>query len=233
MFQGVCFGFSDITLVFLLLFSVTGSLVMDHRRDTEDGQRRNKDILEMLHINKVSASHQAKPHPYMRGIYQQLDSLENQDFGGSDGTVVQSFRSVVGPHQAPSGWIWFNASGLNPSMLAAELVMYRKTLHPNPISITVALHSASAFKGTLVENPATEERQLTLDQQSSSGYDVFDVSAVMPIKPLEVVGFQLRYTDETGSLVLHEALTQSLYCLKRGSLREPLLVLYQSHPHHS
>lgn len=96
MFQGVCFGFSDITFVFLLLLSVTGSLLMDHRRDTEDDQGRNKAILEMLHINKVSASHHAKPHPYMREIYQQLDSLEAQDFGGSDGTVVQSFRSVVG-----------------------------------------------------------------------------------------------------------------------------------------
>ncbi|KAM8897453.1 uncharacterized protein AB9W97_008850 isoform 2-T2 [Spinachia spinachia] len=213
--------------------SIVGLQLMDHRSYTEDYRGRNKAILEMLHINKVSASHQAKAHPYMRGLHRQLDSPEARDFGGSDGTVVQSFRSVLGPHQAPSGWIWFNASGLNPPMLAAELVMYRKTLHPNPISITVALHSASAFKGTLVENQVMEERQLTLDQQSSSGYDVFNVSAVLLVKPLAVVGFQMRYTDNTGSLVLHEALTQSLYCLKRGSLREPLLVLYQSHPLYS
>ncbi|KAM6894170.1 uncharacterized protein PEZ65_021846 [Lycodopsis pacificus] len=205
---------------------------MDHRRDTENDQERNKAILEMLNINKVSASHQAKPHPYMRGIYQRLDSLEAQDFGSSDGTLVQSFRSVVGPHQAPPGWIWFNVSGLNPSMLGAELVMYRKTLHPNPISVTVALHCVTASQGALAESPALEERLLTLDQRSSSGYDVFDVSAVLPVKPLEVVGFQLRYTDESGSLVLHEALTRSLYCLNRGSLSEPLLVLYQSHPLH-
>ncbi|XP_039679212.1 uncharacterized protein LOC120573508 isoform X1 [Perca fluviatilis] len=228
MFRGVCLGLFYIVLVFLLLCSVTGLHLMDHRRDAEDDQERNKAILEMLHINKVSASHQAKPHPYMRGIYQRLDSLEAQDFGSSDGMLVQSFRSVVGP----PGWIWFNVSGLNPSMLGAELVLFRKTLHPRPISVTVTLHSVTASQGALKERPALEERLLTLDQRSSSGYDVFDVSAVLPVKPLEVVGFQLRYTDESGSLVLHEALTQTLYCLNRGSLSEPLLVLYQSHPLH-
>lgn len=96
MVRGLCFGLFDITLVFLLLCSVTGLLLMDHRRDAEDDQELNKAILEMLHINKVSASHQAKPHPYMRRIYQRLDSLEAQDFGSSDGTLVQSYRSVVG-----------------------------------------------------------------------------------------------------------------------------------------
>lgn len=89
-------GCFDVTLVFLLLCSVTGLLLMDHHRDAEDNHERNKAILEMLHINKVSASHQAKPHPYMRGIYQRFDSLEAQDFGSSDGTLVQSFRSVAG-----------------------------------------------------------------------------------------------------------------------------------------
>uniref|UniRef100_A0A3B4TCE7 TGF-beta propeptide domain-containing protein n=1 Tax=Seriola dumerili TaxID=41447 RepID=A0A3B4TCE7_SERDU len=171
----------------------------------------------MLHINKVSASHQAKPHPYMRRVYLRLDSLEAQDFGRSDGTLVQSFRSVV--DEAPPGWIWFNVSSLNPSMLGAELVLFRKTLHPRPLSVTVTLHSVTASQGALQESPALEERLLTLDQRPSSGYDVFDVSAVLAVKPVEVVGFQLRYTDESGSLVLHEALTQSLYCLSRGSLR--------------
>uniref|UniRef100_A0A667Y2U7 TGF-beta propeptide domain-containing protein n=1 Tax=Myripristis murdjan TaxID=586833 RepID=A0A667Y2U7_9TELE len=179
----------------------------------------------MLHINKVSASHQAKPHPYMRQVYQLLDSLEAQDLGKSDGTLVQSFRT-----HAPPGWIWFNVTNLNPSMMGAELVLFRKTLHPRPISVTVALHSLTGSEGTLKESPALEERLLTLDQRPSSGYDVFDVSAVLAAKPLDVVGFQLRYTDESGSLVLHEALTQSLYCLNRGSLSEPLLVLYQAHP---
>ncbi len=96
MFQRVCLGFFDVTLVFLLLGSVTSLLLMDHRRDAEDDHELNKAILEMLHINKVSASHQAKPHPYMKRIYQHLDTLEAQDFGSSDGTLVQSYRSVVG-----------------------------------------------------------------------------------------------------------------------------------------
>ncbi|XP_051284919.1 uncharacterized protein LOC127379417 isoform X1 [Dicentrarchus labrax] len=232
MVRGVCLGFFDVTLVFLLLCSVTGLLLMDQRRDAEDDRGLNKAILEMLHINKVSASHQAKPHPYMRRIYQRLDSLEAQDLGSSDGTLVQSYRSVAGSHHAPPGWIWFNVSSLSPSMLGAELVLFRKTLHPRPLSVTVTLHSVTASQGGLEESPALEERLLTLDQRPSSGYDVFDVSAVLAVKPLEVVGFQLRYTDESGSLVLHEALTQSLYCLNRGSLSEPLLVLYQAHPLH-
>uniref|UniRef100_A0A7N6FL47 TGF-beta propeptide domain-containing protein n=1 Tax=Anabas testudineus TaxID=64144 RepID=A0A7N6FL47_ANATE len=175
----------------------------------------------MLHINKVSASHQAKPHPYMKKVYQHLDSLEAQDFGRSDGTLVQSFRSV-----APPGWIWFNVSNSNPSMMGAELVLFRKTLHSSPLSVNVTLHSVTASQqGALKESPALEERQLSLDQRPSSGYDVFDVSAVLDVKPLEVVGFHLRYTDETGSLVLHDALTQSLYCLNRGSLTAPHLTV--------
>ncbi|KAK5876248.1 hypothetical protein CesoFtcFv8_027238 [Champsocephalus esox] len=232
MFRGFLGGFFDVMLAGLLLCSATGLLMVDQRRDAEEDQERNKAILEMLHINKVSASHQAKPHPYMREIYQRLDSLEVQDFASSDGTLVQSFRSVVGPHYALPGWIWFNVSSLDPSMLGAELVLFRKTLHPRPISVTVTLHSVTAWQGALKESPALEDRLLSLDQRASSGYDVFDVSAVLPVKPLGGVGFQLHYTDERGSLVLHEALTQSLYCLNRGSLREPLLVLYQSPPLH-
>lgn len=96
MVRGVCLGFFDVTLVFLLLCSVTGLLQMDQRRDAEDNQEHNKAILEMLHIDKVSASHQAKPHPYMKRIYQRLDALEAQDLGSSDGTLVQSYRSIVG-----------------------------------------------------------------------------------------------------------------------------------------
>ncbi|XP_038587621.1 uncharacterized protein LOC119912485 [Micropterus salmoides] len=232
MAQGVYLGFFDVTRVFLLLCSVTSLLLIDHHRDAEDDRELNKAILEMLHINKVSASHQAQPHPYMRRIYQRLDSLEAQDFGSSDGTLVQSFRSVFGPQHAPPGWIWFNVSSLNPSMLGAELVLFRKILHPRPISVTITLHSVTAAQGALKESPALEDRLLILDQRPSSGFDVFDVSAVLAVKPVEMVGFQLRYTDESGSLVLHEALTQSLYCLNRGSLSEPLLVLYQAHPVH-
>lgn len=89
-------GSLDVVLVFFLVSSVTGFLLMDQRRDAEDDQELNKAILEMLHIKKVSASHQAKPHPYMRRIYQHLDSLEAEDLGRSDGTLVQSFRSTDG-----------------------------------------------------------------------------------------------------------------------------------------
>ncbi|KAM9425752.1 uncharacterized protein KZ484_012906 [Pholidichthys leucotaenia] len=243
--------------LFILVRAVEGLWLKDTRRGADDLEL-NKAILEMLHINKVSASHQAKPHPYMKRIFQNLDFLEKQDAGRSDGTLVQSFRSsdgkdlkVVtekdgltiaaeperrlgskGPLLGPQGWIWFNVTGLSSSMLAAELVLFRKTLHYHPLSITVTLHSILASEGHLSESPTLEERQLTLDQRPPSEYDVFDVSSILHVNPLEVVGFQLRYTDESGSLVIHEALTQSLYCLSRGSLNEPLLVLYQKHPLH-
>ncbi|XP_029023166.1 uncharacterized protein LOC114865841 [Betta splendens] len=198
---------------------------------TPAGGRGDKAILEMLHIDKVSASHRARAHPYMRRVYQRLDSLEERDLERSDGTLVQSFRSVAGPDHGPPGWIWFNVSSLNPSMSGGELVLFRKTLHPSPLSVTVTLHSVWASRQRpLQESPALEERRLDLDHRAASGYDVFDVSAALAAKPLEVLGFQLRYTDELGSLVLHEALTRSLYCLNRGSVSEPLLVLYQAHP---
>lgn len=143
------------------------------------------------------------------------------------------FMDHPGQDRAPQGWIWFNVSTLNPSMLGAELVLFRKTLHPSPLSVNVTLHSVTASQqGALHEGPVLAERQLNLDKRPSSGYDVFNVSAFLDAKPLEVVGFQLRYKDETGSLVLHEALTQSLYCLNRGSLSEPLLVLYHTQPLH-
>ncbi|MEQ2175474.1 hypothetical protein GOODEAATRI_018300 [Goodea atripinnis] len=228
MVGGVYFGIFYVTLVFLLTGSVRGLFLKEQSRNADVNQGLSKAILEMLHITKVSTIHQAIPHPYMKRIYQHLESLEAQDFGRSDGILVQSFRSVDGPHHAPQGWIWFNISSLNPSMLGAELVLYRKTLHSRPLSVTVTLHSIITSQDNLNEIPALEERQLTLDQRPSSGYDVFDVSAVLAVKPLEVVGFQLRYTDESGSLVLHEALTQSLYSLNRGSLQEPLLVLHEA-----
>ncbi|XP_058479784.1 uncharacterized protein LOC131455923 [Solea solea] len=221
--------FRGVGLIFLLLGLVTSLSLTDRHRDKDDDPDRNKAILEMLHINKVSVRHQVKPHPYMTRVFQHLDSLEAEDFGRTDGTLVQSFRSVDGPDEAPPGWIWFNISTASPSMLGAELVLFRKTLHPYPLSVTVTLHSVTASVGALQEGPAGEERPLSLDRRPSSGFDVFDVSAVVAAKPLDVVGFQLRYTDERGSLVLHEALTQSLYCLNRGAMSEPLLVLYQGH----
>ncbi|XP_037537508.1 uncharacterized protein LOC119414484 [Nematolebias whitei] len=204
---------------------------MDQHGDAESDQDLNKAILEMLHIKKVSASYQAEAHPYMRRIYLHLASPDAPDHTRSEGTLVQSFKSVVaGPGHAPAGWIWFNVRSLNPSMLGAELVLFRKTLHPRPLSVTVTLHGVITPQDPLDDSPTLQERQLMLDQRPSSGYDVFDVSKILVARPLEVVGFQLHYTDENGSLVLHEALTQSLYCLDSSCLREPLLVLYQDRP---
>ncbi|XP_024144367.1 uncharacterized protein LOC112156348 [Oryzias melastigma] len=215
-----------------LACSVGGLLLMEQHRDAEDDPEVNKAILEMLHINKVSASSQAKVHPYMKRIHQHLKSLEALDFERAEGILMQSFRSLDGSGQAPRGWIWFNVSSLDPLMLGAELVLFRKTLHPGPLSLTVTLHSTAGSQEHLSESPVLEERQLILDQRPSSGYDVFDVSAVLAVKPPELLGFQLRYTDESGSLVLHEALTQRLYSLDASSLREPLLVFYQTQPFH-
>lgn len=82
-----------VTSVLLLLSSCSSSQVPERGVDADDDQDPNKTILEMLHIERVSASHQqARPHPYMRRIYQSLHSL---DFGGADGTLVQSFRSIL------------------------------------------------------------------------------------------------------------------------------------------
>lgn len=94
MVRGVCLGLFEAMLAFLLACSVAAFSLADQRRGAEDDQGLNKAILEMLHINRVSVSHHVKPHPYMRRIYQHLDSLEAQDFGRSDGMLVQSFRSV-------------------------------------------------------------------------------------------------------------------------------------------
>lgn len=116
-------------------------------------------------------------------------------------------------------------------MPAAELVLFRKTLHPWPLSVTVALHTAAPQGVDRQDGPVLEERQLRLEQRPASGYDVFDVSTALVGRPsLEAVGFQLRYRDEGGSLVLHQALTQSLYALDPGPQPQPLLVLYQRAP---
>lgn len=120
-------------------------------------------------------------------------------------------------------------SGLQrPLLAAAELVLYRKTLHPRPLSVNVTLHGVAAPPGGAArEVCAVEERLLELHQRSSSGYDVFNVTALLSRRPLEAVGFRLQFTDESGSLVLHEALTQTFYCVDRASVSEPLLVFYQ------
>ncbi|XP_064199560.1 bone morphogenetic protein 2 isoform X1 [Anguilla rostrata] len=189
-----------------------------------------KAILEMLHINKLSTPHRARPHPYMKQVYLFLGSQEAQDQASSDGTMVQSFRSIkAGWKHGTPGWIWFNVSHLKPSVVLAELVLLRKTLHPEPLSVSVTVHSVSLRVGNLTVSEPLEEKLLTLDRLPPSGYDVFNVTAALARRADGgAVGFQLRYTDESGSLVLHEALTQSLYCLDASSQSEPLLVAYQA-----
>ncbi|CAL8326975.1 unnamed protein product [Lota lota] len=252
-------GLCNATLISMLLFlflllieSVAGLLFVERQVSRKSDTQRNKAILEMLHIDKVSASHhQAKPHAYMRQIYELLETPEAPDWKDVDGTLVQSFRSVPGGVGVPPGWIWFNVTGVDPSTFpgGAELVLFRKTLHPSPLSVSVALHvlahaasppPAGPAASTGEEGVALDERRLRLDRRPASGYDVFRAGALLAPGPslgpmpmaaaAAAVGFQLRYTDEGGSLVLHEALTQSLYSLDQGSPREPLLVLYRMHP---
>ncbi|KAL1270577.1 hypothetical protein QQF64_029593 [Cirrhinus molitorella] len=179
-------------------------LMEDHGEELED-RDLSKAILEMLHINKLSAPQQAKPHPYMKHVYQSLDA-QARDLSGADGTLVQSFRSIE------------------------ELVLLRKTLHHKPLSVTVTVHSLSPGRDNLSISGPLAEHLLSLDQLPPSGYDVFDVTAAITQPPhhSDILGFQLRFGDESGSLVLHEALTQSLYCLNGSSLSQPLLVLYRS-----
>ncbi|XP_030635047.1 uncharacterized protein LOC115816222 [Chanos chanos] len=186
----------------------------------------------MLHINKLSVPQQAKPHPYMKQVYQLLDNQQNQDLSWVDGTLVQSFRSTQDSRYGLPSWIWFNISQLKPSMTVAELVLLRKTLHPEPLSISVSVYSISPRTGNLSMSGPLVEQLLALDQLPPSGYDVFDVSAALThYQPRpEVLGFQLHYGDESGSLVLHEALTQSFYCLNTSSISQPLLVAYRAKP---
>ncbi|CAM4530459.1 unnamed protein product [Leuciscus chuanchicus] len=200
----------------------------DEGEELED-RDLSKAILEMLHINKLSAPQQAKPHPYMKHVYQSLDTQE-RDPSGADGTLVQSFRSIDDSKYGTPGWIWFNMSQLSPFMRVAELVLLRKTLHHKPLSVTVTVHSLSPGRDNLSISGPLVEHLLSLDRVPPTGYDVFDVTAAITQPPShsDILGFQLRFGDESGSLVLHEALTQSLYCLNGSSLRQPLLVVYRS-----
>lgn len=105
MLQGPCrlfFKASSVTLATFLLCSAQGFLMKDRHQGGDGGGGRSKSILEMLHINKVSASHQAEPHPYMKQIYQESDFLEAQDLVGTpDGTLIQSYRSAGGEAAPP------------------------------------------------------------------------------------------------------------------------------------
>nr|XP_055068714.1 growth/differentiation factor 5 [Misgurnus anguillicaudatus] len=206
-----------------------GFTLVDDLEEELEHRDFSKAILEMLHINKMSTPQQAKPHPYMKQVYQTLDT-QARDLSDADGTLVQSFRSSEDSKYGTPGWIWFNMSHLSPYMRVAELVLLRKTLHPEPLSVTVTVHSISAETANLSISGPLVEQLLSLNKLPPSGYDVFDVTAAITkdLPHSDTLGFQLRFWDDSGSLVLHEALTQSLYCLNRSSLSQPLLVVYRT-----
>ncbi|KAK1797024.1 hypothetical protein P4O66_008423 [Electrophorus voltai] len=185
----------------------------------------SKDILEMLHISKLSVPHPAKPHPYTKCIYQLLAMQESRQ--SSDGPVVQSFCSIQGKKLSPtgakdntSGWIWFSVSHLRPSITVAELVLLRRSLHPEPLSVMVAVHSLSPGAGNKRMSGLPSDQLLSLNELPPLGYDMFNVMATLkpPRDWLDMLGFQLRFGDKGSSLVLHEALTQSPYCLNGRSV---------------
>ncbi|GAA6065824.1 uncharacterized protein LOC113657407 [Tachysurus ichikawai] len=227
-----CKGFLCLLYVVITLNALSGLRFVETLPEDFENRDLSKAILEMLHINKLSVPQQAKPHPYMKQIYHLLSTQESRTRSNSDGTLVQSFRSVQGTKYSKPGWIWFNLSYLQPSMSVAELILLRKTLHPEPLTVTVAVHSLSYGAGNLSISGPLTEYLLTLDQLPASGYDVFNVTESLPhhVHGPHILGFQLRFRDESGSLVLHEALTQSLYCLNTSSLSQPLLVTYKVKP---
>ncbi|XP_051501203.1 bone morphogenetic protein 2-like [Myxocyprinus asiaticus] len=211
------------------LGGIHGLMSVDNLGEELEDKDLSKAILEMLHINKLSQPQQVKPHPYMKQVYQSLDT-QAKDLSAADGTLVQSFRSTEDLQYSTPGWIWFNMSQLSPSMRVAELVLLRKTLHPKPLSVTVTVHSLSPGTDNLSISGPLVEQFLSLDQLPPSGYDVFDVTSAINqhSRHSDVLGFQLQFGDESGSLVLHEALTQSLYCLDGSSVSQPLLVVYRA-----
>lgn len=92
-------------------------------------------------------------------------------------------------------------------MRLAELVLLRKTLHSESLKVNVTVHSISIIQGNITESEALDEKMLMLDELPPSGYDVFNISTILNETTSNVNGFQLRFTDDSGSLVLHEALT--------------------------
>ncbi|XP_020368648.1 bone morphogenetic protein 2 [Rhincodon typus] len=219
------FNFLSGALLFVcfLASDVTNCYADDHQIQ----QPFSKAILEMLHINTLTFPRRTKLHPYMRLIYQQLSSSETKDSTTTEGTLVQSFRSIKVPEYDNPGWIWFNISKLKPSMVAAELVLLRRTLHPKSLTVNVTVHHISLEGNNLTISDPLDKKILNLSELPSSGYDTFNVSTILRQWTLDVIGFQFQFTDDSGSLVLHDALTQSLYCLDTNSQDEPLLVAYR------
>lgn len=88
---------SSMTLAILLLSCAKGFPRKDQHNDGDADEELSKTILEMLHIDRVSASHQVEPHPYMRQMYQESHILETEDLiGNPEGTLIQSYYSVSG-----------------------------------------------------------------------------------------------------------------------------------------
>lgn len=88
---------SSVTLAIFLLSCAEGFLRKDQHNDGDGDEELSKTILEMLHIDRVSASHQVELHPYMKQIYRDSHFPEARDLmGNPDGTLIQSYRSVGG-----------------------------------------------------------------------------------------------------------------------------------------
>ncbi|XP_051876171.1 LOW QUALITY PROTEIN: bone morphogenetic protein 4 [Pristis pectinata] len=212
----------------LLLICFLASEITYYYADSQGIQQPfSKAILEMLHINTLTFPQRTKLHPYMRQIYQRLSSSEAKDSTETEGTLVQSFRSIKVPEYDNPGWLWFNISSLKPSMLAAELVLLRRTLHPKSLTINVTIHTIGLEGNNLSISDPLDKKILNLSELPSSGYDTFNVSIILRQWQVDVIGFQFQFTDDSGSLVLHDALTQSLYCLNTSSQDEPLLITYR------
>lgn len=89
--------FSCYLVALLGIGGLHGFLSVDDLEEELEHRDFNKAILEMLHINKLSTPQQAKPHPYMKQVYESLDT-QVRELSAADGTLVQSFRSFEGMH---------------------------------------------------------------------------------------------------------------------------------------
>lgn len=101
---------SAVTLAIFLLSCAEGFLRKDQHNNGEGNEELSKTILEMLHIDRVSASHQVEPHPYVKQIYQESLFPEAQALmGNPDGTLIQSYRSVGGEAASllVTSTVWF------------------------------------------------------------------------------------------------------------------------------
>lgn len=87
--------FSCFLIALLGIGGLHGFLSVDDPGEELEHRDFNKAILEMLHINKLSTLQQAKPHPYMKQVYESLDT-QVREMSAADGTLVQSFRSIEG-----------------------------------------------------------------------------------------------------------------------------------------